>query len=364
MLLETIFAENFRNLTGEIEFGSGLNIIFGENGQGKTNWLEAIYILANARSFKTARLQETINFEADEAIIRGKVRQSKEITREVGVLLKENAKRLSVNGKRETAQRFSTQLYTLLFNSDSLEIVRSSPAARRDFLDSGIVSIYPSFSKTLSDYAKVIKQKNSILSKARDEEASPDYVKNLIEPWNEQLSVLATHIYKARIRFVQRLNEVLEKKLFDKEEITITYFSSLEGKGDLRDFESLLRDRLELRLPAEIYAGKALIGTHRDDLLIRFNGKDLRKFGSSGQQRSALLILLTAKLSVFFEQNKEYPIFLLDDLDAELDYKRIGLLLNYLKGKSQTFVTTSKESFIERFSKGAQVHEIVNGKPV
>jgi DNA replication and repair protein RecF len=361
MLLESLEAQNFRNLHGQIQCGKNLNIIFGENGQGKTNWLEAIYLLATTKSFKTARLQETIKFEEELAIVRGTVHQGEDINRVLQVALQGNTKSLSVNNKKETVTRFLGQLHAVVFNSDELEIVRGNPDARRKFLDGGIVSIYPPFVQTLADYNRVIRQKNSLLQSAQDNGFSLEKVAKLLEPWNEQVITLATRIHKARVRFVERLNEVLEKKLFGKEEITIRYASSLEGKGDLTDYASLLEERLKLRVQAELASGHALIGTHRDDLDILFDGHDLRKFGSSGQQRSALLVIQLANLSVYHLQNQEYPLFLLDDIDAELDYKRIGQLLEFLSDKTQTFVTTSKESFIEKFQKNASIFTIENG---
>ncbi len=355
MLLESVEAENFRNLNGRIDCSNCLNIIFGENGRGKTNWLEAIYLLAAARSFRTNRLIETIAFGEPLAIVRGKVRQSAEIVRSLQVIIEGNTKTLTVNEKKESAPRFMGQLHTLLFNSDQLEIVRGGPAARRTFLEEGIVAIFPAFVQTLTDYKRVIKQKNSLLQTARDNEFPLGKLETLLEPWNEQLVELAALIHKARLRYVERLNEVLQKKLFQREEVSIRYASSLEGKGDLSDYAALLKERLALRVQAEMYNGYSLIGTHRDDLEITFDGHDIRKYGSSGQQRSALIILQLANLSVYHEQHNEYPLFLLDDIDAELDYARIGRLLEYLEGKTQTFVTTSKESFVERFGDGKNV---------
>lgn len=361
MLLELLEAENFRNINGKIICGKHLNILFGENGQGKTNWLEAIYLLATTKSFKTARLQEAIKFDENLALVRGRVHQGEDINRVLQVALEGNTKTLSVNNKKETVQRFLGQLHAVNFNSDELEIVRGTPDARRKFLDGGIVSIYPPFVQTLTDYNRVIRQKNSLLQSAQQSEFSLDKVAELLEPWNEQLIVHATRIHKARLRYVERLQEVLEKKLFDREEITIRYVSSLEGKGDLSDFAALLEERLKLRVQAELSAGYALLGTHRDDLDILFDGCDLRKYGSSGQQRSALLILQLATLSVYFSQHQEYPLFLLDDIDAELDYKRIGQLLEYLSDKTQIFVTTSKDSFVETFGENAEIFTIENG---
>ena len=361
MLLESLEAQNFRNLNGNLSFGKNLNIISGENGQGKTNWLEAIYLLATTKSFKTARLQEAIKFDEELAIVRGRVHRGEDINRVLQVALEGNTKSLSVNNKKETIHRYLGELHAIIFNSDELEIVRGTPEARRKFLDGGIVSIYPPFVQTLTDYNRVTRQKNSLLQSAQDGRFSLEKVAELLEPWNEQLIHLATRIHKARIRYVERLNEVLEKKLFGKEEILIRYASSLEGKGDLADYAALLEERLKLRVQAELASGYSLIGTHRDDLEISFDGHDLRKYGSSGQQRSALLILQLATVSVYFEQNKEYPLFLLDDIDAELDYKRIGQLLEFLSDKTQTFITTSKESFTEKFGTNAEIFTIENG---
>ncbi len=361
MLLESLEVQNFRNLEGRIACGNGLNILFGENGHGKTNWLEAIYILATTRSFKTVKLQETIRFGETLAIIRGRVRQSEEIYRDQQVAVESTIKSFSVNGKKETAQRYLGQLHAVVFNADELEIVRGYPESRRRFLDDGIVGIYPPFVQTLADYSKVVRQKNALLQNARDKEFTLEKTAAALEPWNEQLASLASRIYRSRLRFIERLNAVLEKKLFGREEISIRYLSSLEGKGDLSDYESLIAERLQLRVQAELVAGHSLIGTHRDDLEILFDGHDLRKFGSSGQQRSALLVLQLANISVYFEQRNEYPLFLLDDIDAELDYTRIGQLLEYLDGKTQAFVTTSKESFVERFAGPATVFRVADG---
>jgi DNA replication and repair protein RecF len=256
------------------------------------------------------------------------------------------------------------QLHAFIFNSDELDIVRGSPDARRKFLDGGIVAIFPPFVQTLADYNRVIRQKNSLLQDAKQKEYSTEKVADLLVPWNDQLVLLATKIHKARIRFVERINEVLEKKLFGREELAVSYASSLEGKGDLSDYQSLIADRLSLRVQAELYSGYSLIGPHRDDLVINFDGHEMRRFGSSGQQRSALLSLLIASVSVYHEQHSEYPLFLIDDIDAELDYRRIGKLLEYLAGKTQTFVTTSKESLVERFGSNANVVSVLEGKPV
>lgn len=361
MLLESIEAVNFRNLQGSISFGDGLNILSGENGMGKTNWLEAISVLASTRSFRTARLQDTINFDGQTAIIGGSVRESPEIVRDLRIVITGNTKTVTINAKKETVSRYLGQLHAVVFNSDELEIVRGLPDARRRFLDVGIISLHPPFVQVFADYNRVIKQKNALLQSARDNEESFEKTAEKIDPWNSQLAPLAAKIHRARVRFIDRINEVLEKRLFGREELSVRYLSSLEGKGDLADYQNLIAERLSLRVQAEVVAGHALIGTHRDDMELKFDGHDIRKFGSAGQQRSALLLLQLANISVFHATRGEYPLFLIDDIDAELDYKRIGKLLDFLDGKTQTFVTTSKESLVERFGANGTVFKVVNG---
>jgi len=361
MLLESIEASNFRNLQGGIACKRGLNVLIGENGQGKTNWLEAIYLLSTARSFRTSKPQEAVHFGECLGFVSGMVKESSEITRKLQVAIRGNTKALTVNDKKETVQRYLDQLHAVVFNAEELEVVRGTPDARRRFLDAGIVSLHPPFIQTFTDYNRVIKQKSALLQSARDSELSMDKVAAMLAPWNEQLAALATRIHKARIRFVERLNEMLEKKLFGREELSIRYQSSLDGKGDLTEYQALITERLALRVQAELAGGHSLIGTHRDDLEIHFDGHDLRKFGSAGQQRSGLLLLQLANIAVYHATRGEYPLFLIDDIDAELDYTRIGKLLEFLDGKTQTFVTTSKESFVEKFGANAAVFTIQNG---
>jgi DNA replication and repair protein RecF len=361
MLLEMLEVHNFRNLSGKVSWGNGLNIIYGDNGQGKTNWLEAIYALATTKSFRTQRLQEAIRFDEDLAVVRGRVRQSLDVHRDLQINLQGNTKSISINGKREAVARYLGQLHAVAFTADELNVVRGTPEARRKFLDRGVVSLHPAYVQTLADYNRVIKQKNRLLQDASESEMSAEQVAALIAPWNEQLITLSAEIHRARTDYVERLSDVLERRLFEREDITIRYVSSLEGKGDLSAYESLIAERLELRLQAEIASGYSLIGPHRDDLEILFDGRDIRPYGSSGQQRSALIILDLAAISVYHSWHNEYPLFLIDDVDAELDRKRISYLLEYLEGRTQTFITTSKESLVEEFVARANLYQISNG---
>jgi DNA replication and repair protein RecF len=188
-----------------------------------------------------------------------------------------------------------------------------------------------------------------------------DELAELLEPWNKQLITLGAVIHKFRIEYVDLLNEALEHSLFG-DALSIRYVSSLESKGDLSNYEQLIADRLAFRMQAEMFAGSCLIGPHRDDLEIRFRDRNLRSFGSAGQQRSALITLDLAAISVYHSKHQDYPIFLIDDVDAELDGIRIERLLEYLNGRTQTFVTTSKRNHFERFNQKARFYEVRDGQ--
>jgi len=362
MLLAEIEAINFRNLSGKIVWGPQLNIIYGNNGQGKTSWLEAIHILARTKSFRTQRLQETIKFGERIATISGRVIAGVDLERELQVTLQDNSKAILVNAKREALTRYLSQLQVFSFTAADLEVVRGIPEARRRFLDKGISSIRPAYLQTIVDYGKVIKQKNKLLQVANESEFSLEKVADLVAPWNDQLVKLAVSIHHEREDYVAGLNTQLERQFFDRRDLTARYVSSLEGRGDLSNYEAILRERINLRQAAELASGHSLIGPHRDDLEILLDGREIRVYGSSGQQRSALLLLDLAAISLYNSVSNDQPVFVIDDVDAELDELRIRRLLEYLENRTQTFITTSKRSHVEDFFSRANVYEIGDGQ--
>ncbi len=365
MILTRIEANGFRNLEGSAQFGPGLNIFYGDNAQGKTNWLEAIYILGTTKSFRTSQVRDCLSFGADQAILRGETLRGS-LTKQLQLLLTESTKELFINAKRESVVRYLGNLDVFVFSLEEMEVIRGGPQERRRFLDRGLVTITPSFLNTISQYNHIIKQKNRLLAEAAKSDYPSSY-QNQVEAWNEQLLDFGAAIHHARLNYVDRLNGVLDtndhgRAIFGAERISVRYRSQLEGKGDLDDFRSLFSQRLRLRLTAEIAAGHSLIGPHRDDLEILADQREVARYGSAGQQRSALLLLDLAQLSIYNSIYEESPVLLIDDIDAELDRSRIESLLQQLEGSAQTFVSTSRRAIANRYRERASVYLVDRGR--
>jgi DNA replication and repair protein RecF len=214
----------------------------------------------------------------------------------------------------------------------------------------------------------VIKQKNRLLGEASQSDNPGQFVSQ-VEAWNEQLVELGASVHSERTNYVERLNHVLDQNdhgrdIFGAELINVRYRSQLEGKGDLDRYADLFRERLALRLTAEIAAGHSLIGPHRDDLEILSDGREVARYGSAGQQRSALLLLDLAQVSIYNSVYEESPVLLIDDIDAELDRGRIEALLSELEGRTQTVVSTSRRAIANRYRDRASVYYVERGKAV
>ena len=359
-----IEASGFRNLEGFAEFGPRLNIFYGNNAQGKTNWLEAIYILGNTKSFRTSQLRECIAFDKPESILRGETLRGS-VTKQIQLLIAEDSKQLFINGKREALPRYMGNLDVFVFSLEEMDVIRGEPGRRRRFIDRGAVAVSPRFLNTLSRYNQVIKQKNRLLGEATASDNPARYT-NQVEAWNEQLVELGAAIHEQRTSYVEQLNCVLDQNdhghaVFGAERINVRYRSQLEGKGDLDQYADLFRERLALRLTAEISAGHSLIGPHRDDLEILSDGREIARYGSAGQQRSALLLLDLAQVSIYNSIYEESPVLLIDDIDAELDRGRIEALVSELDGRVQTVVSTSRRAIANRYRDRASVYLVERG---
>lgn len=366
MLIAEIHADGFRNLNGVLKCEPGINILCGENAQGKTSWLEAIYVLGSTKSFRTSALKEAIRIGGQrKALLRGTVHREG-LVKEMQLHIDDSGKSFYVNGKREPVLRYIGNLDVVVFSMEELSIVRGEPAERRRFLDRGIVGLHPSYLKIIADYNRILKQKNALLKDAAQAENRRRYI-DLIETWNEQLVESAAVIHRMRTEYTAQLRQALKSRLFSEREIDIKYRSALESHGlspaaSETEYARLMTERLQVRLENELAAGYALIGPHRDELEVMIEGLEVSRFASSGEQRSALITLDLAQISVYNSVFEEFPVFLIDDIDAELDIRRISLLLEHVEGKMQVFVSTSKRTIAEMYRNRAKCWTISQGK--
>ncbi|MGE5675767.1 MAG: DNA replication/repair protein RecF [Mycobacterium leprae] len=337
--LELFSFRNYSHLT--CSFSPTLNVIYGDNGQGKTNLLEAVYFLATGRSHRTSRDQDLLK-EGESAFgARASVMRS---TGEMLLELKystESRKQLKINGLPEKKiTKLLGNLAAVLFSPDDLQLLKGSPAGRRRFLDVELSQISQTYLHHLSTYNKTLLQRNSILKQNAVDGA-------LLSVYDEQLLDAGAQIIVRRAAAVQRLSAIATEyhamMSNGVEHLHLAYESQPLGDDgvilDLADVRQRLQRLLTDRRKDEIRRQISLVGPHRDDINITIDDRDARLFASQGQQRTAVLALKLAELRYMAEQLGETPILLLDDVASELDPHRRNFLLNTVGETAQTFIT-------------------------
>ncbi|NLM04011.1 MAG: DNA replication/repair protein RecF [Clostridiales bacterium] len=341
MIVEEIKLINYRNYQElQLEFHPKLNILIGENAQGKTNLLEAIYLCAIGKSFRTNSDNELIQINKKRAYIKSKVKKINKDT-DIEILLdKESRKNIKVNNL--LLERYGDLLGNLnvvLFSPEDLKIVKEGPGERRRFIDNEISQMIPRYYYTLNQYNRILQQRNKILKNFRGQDLD-------LEVWDEQLAKYAAPIIIYRRNFIKRiaiLARLMHRKITEGlENLEVQYDSSVRLNDDdkIDDVKiNILKELKEVK-STELRRGSTVIGPHRDDLIFKINGLDVRDYGSQGQQRTAVLSLKLAELELMKGEIGEYPILLLDDVMSELDINRQNYLIKSLKN-IQTFITTT-----------------------
>jgi DNA replication and repair protein RecF len=340
MELQRFTAQRFRNLMDiDLTPGSSMNVIFGENAQGKTNLLEAIFILSTLRSFRTRHLSETLQFGEAEGILQGLV-QCGQSKHQLGISLGEGERQLVINRKKVDTLQYIGIFNVFLFSYPLLEIIRGGPEERRKFLDRSISVSRPGYLPVLLQFHRSIKQKNALLQSAQRGEIARREALEEIRAFNVQLVRNGLEIASYRQAYVSELQQLLKNKqeLFFESDVRLAM--SLRTSFLVPEKEVELN--LERGIEREIAHGSCLIGIHRDELSITLNDRELRKFGSSGQHRAFLLLLLLAQLELYEQWRQDRPVLLLDDLDSELDQRRIRSFLEAIKARYQTFISSSR----------------------
>jgi len=361
MHLKTIEIKNFRNLRDvSLYFSPKVNIILGENAQGKTNLLEAIWLLSGNKSFRGAQDRELVSFNEQNYFIGGAFCEDDEETvLKIGCDIKgeKPLKKVYRNGKTyKTARALLSAAGMTVFSPDDLEIIKSGPSVRRNYLDVLLCSLFPAYAKTLSRYNRIVMQKNALL-KAQESREN-------IDIWNSQLALFGASVVKSRCELLKRLLPFAQKSFFEmageKESLDILYKCTVCEDTEIS--ESALAEKFLEKIEKNFYKEEAaqscLYGPHRDDLTVLVNSKDARTFASQGQQRSAVLALLLAKTALIKNLSGKAPIVLLDDVMSELDKTRQKYLLEKIED-FQVFITCCQDELFkeENFKKTFIVSE-------
>jgi DNA replication and repair protein RecF len=364
MFLHRLELADYRNY-GElaIDFGAHKVILLGDNAQGKTNVLEAIGLLATGRSPVASKDADLVRWGADQAIIRARV------TRELGetavdMLVRTSGRRaVRVNGlAQKRLADVLGKILAVLFRSEDLLLVKGGPAERRDYLDTMLVQLSGSHYQQLHDYQRIVTQRNHLLRAIGEGGGSATQ----LEPWDEQLVVMAIALWRRRVKLVEALApRVAERHAAiaeGREAIGIQYLPSVPLDPDEGAWEGQIRAALAEVRRREIGRGQTLVGPHRDDMELLIDGRPAKHFGSQGQQRTVVLALKLAELEHIRAVTEEAPLLLLDDVLAELDVRRQNALLASIGDDVQAFVTsTHLNEFSAAWLEQAEIYTVRQG---
>ena len=356
MIIKSLELADFRNYESlNISFDEGTNILYGDNAQGKTNILEAIYVSATTKSHKGSKDKEIINFQKEEAHIRTYI-QKDGLEQRVDMHLRKNkSKGIAVDGnKLKKAADLLGLLNVVFFSPEDLSIIKNGPMERRRFADLELCQLDNFYLYNLNNYNKIINQRNKLL---KDMSYNPG-LKETLNIWDSQLVSYGSKIIERRKIFAEQLSEIIKeihlKLSGGKEEILIQY----EPDVCISDFEEKMKNSQE----RDIRTKMTSVGPHRDDFSFIVNGIDIRKYGSQGQQRTAALSLKLSEIELVKKITKDTPVLLLDDVLSELDSNRQNYLLNSI-GDIQTIITcTGLDEFINNRFEINKVFRVENGK--
>ncbi len=345
MYIDEIKLTNYRNYKScSVQFENQVNVFLGENAQGKTNLMEAIYVLAMAKSHRTPRDKELIRWDEEYGKIEGQAQKRNGHVR-LEIIISTKGKKAKLNHLEQ--QKLSNYIGTLnvvMFAPEDLNLVKGSPQVRRRFIDMEIGQVNRVYLHELGKYQKILQQRNHLLKRMQ---RKPDADQTMLDVLTSQLIESAARVVRKRYEFIGLLQQwaVPIHKGISRglEDLQIQYKPSIEVSetADLSRIIESYEEKFAKIKDRELERGMSLAGPHRDDLQFNVNGKDVQTYGSQGQQRTTALSVKLAEIELIHDEVGEYPILLLDDVLSELDDFRQSHLLNTIQGKVQTFVTTT-----------------------
>ena len=355
MIIKSIELADYRNYDClSLQFDRGTNILYGDNAQGKTNILEAIFVAATTKSHKGAKDREIVSFGKEEAHIRTYLEKEGVEIRVDMHLRKNKSKGIAIDGQKiKKAADLMGLCNVVFFSPEDLGIIKNGPGERRRFVDMELCQLDSVYLYNLNHYNRIVNQRNKLL---KDMYMNPD-LKETLGIWDMQLVSFGSKIIERRKRFEEQLNEIIfgiHKKLSgDKEELVIHYEPDVEAE----DFEK----RLKMNQDRDIRAKMTSVGPHRDDFSFIIGDIDIRRYGSQGQQRTAALSLKLSEIGLVKKIARDTPVLLLDDVLSELDSNRQNYLLNSI-GDIQTIITcTGLEEFVNHRFEINKVYKVSEG---
>jgi DNA replication and repair protein RecF len=367
MYIEQLALRNYRNYDStSVEFENKVNVIIGENAQGKTNIMESIYVLAMAKSHRTTTDKDLIRWDQEYAKIDGRI-QKHHSSLPLQLIISKKGKKAKFNHiEQRKLSQYIGNMNVVMFAPEDLNLVKGSPQVRRRFIDMEIGQVSPIYLHDMSQYQKILQQRNHFLKMMQIKKQTDQ---TMLEILTEQFIDMAVKIVTKRfefLRLLQKWAEPIHKGISrGLEQLEITYIPSVDVLEDqeLSKMKVSFEEKFNKLRMREMERGTTLFGPHRDDLQFFVNGRDVQTFGSQGQQRTTALSVKLAEIELIHSEINEYPILLLDDVLSELDDYRQSHLLNTIQGRVQTFVTTTSVDGIHHQTlKEASMFEVVSGQ--
>jgi len=356
MVIESIELKNYRNYEElHMDFSSGTNILYGDNAQGKTNILEAVYVCSSTKSHRGSRDREMIRFEEEESHIKMNVRKL-DVPYRIDMHLKKNkAKGIAINGIpiRKASELFGI-VNVVFFSPEDLNIIKNGPSERRRFMDLELCQLNKLYVHALVQYNRVLLQRNKLLKELN---FRPEYEETL-DVWDMQMIGYGKELIRCREEFVGRLNDIVRKTHSQisggKESLILSYEPNVAI--------SQIEEKLCLNREMDIRMKTTTTGPHRDDISFLVDGIDIRKYGSQGQQRTAALSLKLSEIELVKELVRDYPVLLLDDVLSELDGGRQEQLLAGIRDIQTVITCTGVEDFVNHRFPIDRIYKVVNGR--
>jgi len=363
MILNQITLINFRNYSKiSVDLCNKINILIGDNAQGKTNILESIYVLGITKSHRAVIDNNLIKENESFCKIKGNI-ETKNLSRNLEFFLSGKEKKVFINKNQvKKLTDYISKFNIIIFTPDDLELVKGSPNVRRKFLNIEIGQIDNKYLNILNDYNKLLKTRNEYLK-----QLNPKNLNNkLIEVLNERIIDKALYIYEKRFEFIELINSKITDIYIDitnDDNLKIKYVNNLGIEKFDKDYiKNILFEKLNINLEREIILGQTLFGPHKDDFSFILNDNDVKSYGSQGQQRTCILSLKLSEIYIFVEKTKENPILLLDDIFSELDDTKKNNIIKYINKNIQTIITTTDLNQINKeLLKDSYIYKIENG---